>query len=180
MFNKLNEKAKDIYNLLTTPSEIVSSGARAEAIKVWNLVKNLPLDEDLTGPLGRLLDDHDSEIEISENTRKVFSEIYNSVSGEKSALQRKIGWAKNCGSWTKENGSSEIELDCSEESLEDTFRSEFDSDTDSGFTDILEMYKSANADEKAIINAIFVNLCGWSIPSLINLAKTEEKGKESA
>ncbi len=167
MLNFTNE-IKEIETLLKTPG--LSEAAWREANEVYRLLSNIPDAEDLTGPLGRLLDDHDEGIQISENARKLFEEIYQEIlhSEDKTTLEREVEWAKF-------SAASE-DLAFMEENPEDVaaeFSLAFGTDSEMDFDKITEMYTLANESEKRIIDAVFVHLCGWSLPTLSEQAREE-------
>ncbi len=74
---KIEKWTFELHKLLR--SKELSDAAWREANEVWRLLSNLPSKEDFTGPLGHLLDDHDEGIQISENARKLFEEIYQEI-----------------------------------------------------------------------------------------------------
>lgn len=56
-----------------------------------------------------------------------------------------------------------------------TFRREMDTDGD-GFTEfekLFDLYRRTNEDYKMMIDAVFVHLCGWSLPTLLKKASGE-------
>ena len=49
-----------------------------------------------------------------------------------------------------------------------------DGDGDKEFRSLVEMYKNASKEYRMVIDAVLVNLCGWSLPTLIEQAKIEK------
>ena len=53
-----------------------------------------------------------------------------------------------------------------------TFRREMDADGDGfiEFEKLFDLYKRSNEDYRMVIDAVFVRLCGWSLPTLLKKA----------
>lgn len=51
---------------------------------------------------------------------------------------------------------------------------EMETDQDRKTGDILSVYESAGETERALLDALLVNLCGWSMANIIKKAKGEE------
>lgn len=157
-----------IHELLVKPSKsTLSTEAWREANEVWRLLSNIPEKEELLGPLGRLLDEHDEGIEISEDARKIFEEIYEEFCKEVPERQ-----GENPNTAWADSGKIRGKYDA--ESVESTFRHELETDGDTEFDQILHLYQNGTKEERQLINAVFVNLCGWSILTLVKMSKGGE------
>lgn len=50
------------------------------------------------------------------------------------------------------------------------FAEEFNSDADGRSSQIISLYARANEDERAVMDALLIDICGWSMGSLIAMA----------
>ncbi len=79
MFNQFEHETDTIHEFLVKKGDLNSDEAWREANEVWRLLANIPTKEEILGPLGRLLDDHDEDIEISEDARAFFEKLYQQI-----------------------------------------------------------------------------------------------------
>jgi hypothetical protein len=71
-------------------------------------------------------------------------------------------------------GKGEIQVD--PERLFETINNEYNSDDESFYkrgSRILDDYENASDNDKAIMNNLFISLCGYSFESLVKLSKKE-------
>lgn len=60
----------------------------------------------------------------------------------------------------------------------DMIRSEMEYDSDSRWTDLYDVYESADEEERAICDSLMAALCGWTFHSIIDMVGKEAEGEK--